>query len=272
MSHTSRPADNFGLDLLAVHLSDFQPPRGPHDPAGQWQLEYRTYSLAAIGGIGGQAGSVRLGRQQQPGGTFRLEVECRKPAGNGRTCRLAAEVEARVAPLPAPLCWSWTGEILDAAADAPPLSRLTRSAKLEEGVLKLAGGARQVPLAGPCTINWLLWEAVGRLPREPFPPLAFTLVHDFDRPLPQHTLHYAETVNLLLGERQVRQTKTEELEQGRITTTFWGPAGGQVLRLHVYQHLGTGSVPWVYWVDDQGRVLLAVSGFEAYALNSFGKS
>lgn len=272
MSTISRPAENFGLDMLAVHLAGFQPPQVAHDPAGDWQLEYRTYSLAAIGGIGGQMGTLRLGRQRLPGDTFRLDVECRKPAGRGGTCRLAGQVEARVAPLPAPLRWTWSGEILEAAAGAPPLSRLARTATLEGGVLTLADGKRKLPLAGPCTINWLLWEAVGRLPHGPFAPLAFTMLQDFDRLVPHHTLRYADTVSLVLGERPVRQTKVEELEKGRITSTFCGTTGGQTVRLHVYHHLGDGSVPWVYWVDEHGRVLLAVSGFEAYVLNSVGTS
>ena len=272
MSTISRPADVFGLDMLAEHLAGFQPPPGPHDPAGDWQLEYRAYALAATYGLGGQAGSLRLSRTRQPGDMFRLEVECRKPAGNGCTCRLAAQVEARLAALPVPRRWTWTGEILAAAPGAPPLSRLTRSATLDAGVLTLAPPPRKIPLPGPCSINWLLWEAVGRLPREPLAPLAFSMLHDFDRPLPHHTLHYAQSVSLLLGERPVRQTKVEELEKGRITSTFWGTAGGRMVRLHVYHHLGDGSVPWVYWVDEHGRVLLAVSGFEAYVLNSVGTS
>ena len=47
---------------------------------------------------------------------------------------------------------------------------------------------------------------------------------------------------------------------------------GQPVRLHAYDHLGEGIVPWIYWVDDRGRLLLAVSGLEAYLLDSFRPS
>jgi hypothetical protein len=74
-------------------------------------------------------------------------------------------------------------------------------------------------------------------------------LEDFDRPKPHHTLQYVDTVSLLLADHRTRT--------------------GTLLRLHVYHHLGDGNMPWVYWVDEQGRLLFAVSGFEAYALNSF---
>ena len=117
--------------------------------------------------------------------------------------------------------------------------------------MKFADVGERSPSTGPCTINWLLLEAVGRLPRAAFPPLGFTLLEDFDRPKPHHTLHYAETVNLALPAQR---------------------HAGEALRLHVYHHLGDGNMPWVYWVDDQGGLLFAVSGFEAYVLDHSAKA
>jgi hypothetical protein len=238
--------------MLAAHLPRFEPPQGPHDPAGAWQLDYRVYCLAALSGVGGQAGSVRLSRKPLGDDAFVLQVEYRKPIRQGRFAGLVAEVEARAALLPEPRRWTWTSEIPGVAPGAPPLSRLTRSAVLEGGVLKFSDSGRKIAVDGPCTINWLLLEAVGRLPRKAFPPLRFTLLEDFDRPKPHHALRYADAVSLMLADPQGR--------------------AAQPLRLHVYQHLGDGNVPWVYWVDDQGRLLFAVSGFEAYVLNHFAKS
>jgi hypothetical protein len=272
MSNAYRPEELFGLDLLSSHLSGFQPPQGPHEPAGDWEFEYRMYSLAAISGVGGMVGSVRVGRKRRDGDRFTLDVDCRKMVHDGRCARLAGQVEARLATLPVPLRWSWTGEILDAAPDAPPLAQLKHSAALEGGVVKFSGSKRTIPLAGPCTINWLLFEAVGRLPHEAFAPLDFTLIDDFDLPKPQHRLSYAATESLVLGQHRERQTKVEELDKGRIHTTAWGMTGGQTVRLHTYHRVGEGNVPWIYRVDPQGRLLFAVSGFEAYVLNSFGKA
>jgi hypothetical protein len=271
MPTACRPEELFSLDLLAGHLLGFQPPQGPHDPAGDWQFGYRLYSLALqlrVGGsVGSRVGTVRLRRQRRGADVFALQVECEKPAPGRYFARLAAEVEARTVQLPVPLRWSWQGEIVD--PDAKPISRLKRSATLQASTLELDDARRKLAVSGPCTINWLLFEAVGRLPREPFSPLSFMLLDDFDQPKPGHTLRYAHSTTVMLGEREQRQTRIEELEKGRIHKTAWVRTPGQPVRLHVYHHFGDGIVPWLYWVDDQGRLLFAVSGLEAYVLDSF---
>ena len=102
---------------------------------------------------------------------------------------------------------------------------------------------RQIPAPGAYAVNWALFEAVGRLPREEFEPLRFTMLDHFDQLKPGQVLSYRETADVSLGGRSVR--------------------------LHAYDHLGEGIVPWIYWVDDEGRLLFAVSGLEAYLLDSF---
>jgi hypothetical protein len=269
MPAACRPEELFTLDILSPHLMGFQPPQGPHDPAGDWRLTYRLYSLGATAGIGGRVANVQIGRKRLAADRFAMQIECLKPTARRFAAKLAARIEARGARLAEPVQWSWNAEIVDPSGTVIPDSRLQRSARLEGSALQL--GPRKLVVSGPCTMNWLLMEAVGRLPHEAFPALSFTLLEDFDRPKPGHTLHYAQSVAVLLGERDVRQTRIEQLEQGRIHKTVWGRAGGQAVRLHVYHHLGEGSVPWVYWVDDQGRLLFAISGIEAYALDSFAK-
>jgi hypothetical protein len=272
MSTVCRPDELFTLDMLADHLLGFRPPQGPHDPAGDWKLDYGMYCLAGLRGFGSRIGTVRVSRRRRDAGQFTMRVECAKRATRAGMARLAAQIRARSDRLPVPLDWSWQGEIVDARGDVVPGTRLKRSAALRGNVLELAGGRRRQTINGPCTLHWLLWEAVGRLPAEAFPTLEFTLIDDLDQPKAAHKLRYARTLSVMLGERRVRQTRVEELEKGRIHKTIWTRIGGQPIRLRVYHHLGDGSVPWVYWVDDRGRLLFAVSGLEAYVLDHFAKS
>lgn len=270
MPAACRPEELFTLDILSPHLKGFQPPQGPHDPAGDWRLTYRLYSLGATVGFGSRVGTVQISRKRREADLFALQVDCQKPGPKRVTTRLAAEIEARNGRLPIPVRWSWQGEIVDTNGQVVPLSRLGRSARLEGNIAQIGPG-RKLPVRGACTLNWLLLEAVGRLPREAFPALSFTLLDDFDQAKPGHTLHHAQSMTVLLGGREVRQTRIEELDEGRIHRTVWRRTGELAVRLHVYHHLGEGSVPWVYWVDDQGRLLFAVSGIEACALDSFAK-
>ena len=272
MSNVSRLEKLFSLDMLAAHLPGFRPPQGPHDPAGDWDLSYRQYCLASLAGFGGQHGTVHIRRRRGREGTFSMRVECERRVWGKHIVKLAADLEARAEHLPVPLRWSWQSEIVENGRHTIPESQLTRSAALEGNIVQFAGRGRKLSMDGPCTLNWLLFEAVGRLPREVFSPLQFTLLDQFDAAKPHHTLSYAETLTVQVGDRPVQRTEIEQLEKGRIHKTSWAAAGGQPVRLHAYHHLGNGVVPWIYWVDDQGRLLFAVSGFEAYALESFAKA
>ncbi len=91
---------------------------------------------------------------------------------------------------------------------------------------------------GPVSHEWALLEAVQRLPRAAFPALRFQMLTHDGMLLPNHTLSYRGPVEI-------------------------DTAGG-ALRLHGYQHLGTGILPWVYYTAESGRLLIAVSGLQAW--------
>ncbi len=266
-----KPEEVFTLDILELFLPGFVPPADPHKPSGDWRLAYGLYSLGAVRGIGRRVGDAAVSRQQRGPQEFTLDVQCRRPVGPGFTTTLSAQIEGRTTPLPVPTRWSWQSEIVDASGTRVPGSCLERSAALRDGRVEI-DGKRSFPVAGPCTVNWLLFEVVGRLPQGESALPEFTLLDDFDRPKPGHVLRYDNRRNVLIGQRTVPQTEIEELPKGRIHKSVWGHAGGHPMQLHAWQHTGEGIVPFVYWVDAAGRVLFAVSGLEAYVLDSFQPS
>jgi len=261
-----KPEEVFTLDILASQLVGFEPPQGPHDPAGDWQLAYRVYSLGATHGMYGSLGRVFLTRQRRGDGLFSLQVKCEKPASGQFVAKLTAQIDARPERLPMPVRWSWQSEIVDRDGKRVEGTGLERSASATETEIIFGNPARKRPRPKACTLNWLLMEAVGRLPREAFDPLQFTLIDDFDQFKPGGMLSYGQSGPVVLGDRPTRQTHIEELPKGRIHKTTSAMAGGRAVRLHAYHQVGEGTVPWVYWVDDQGRLLMAVSGVEAYVL------
>ncbi|MBM4049677.1 MAG: hypothetical protein FJ279_31665 [Planctomycetes bacterium] len=42
------------------------------------------------------------------------------------------------------------------------------------------------------------------------------------------------------------------------------PLSDQKVKLHCFEHLGEGILPYEYWLDDQRRLLIAVSGMRAF--------
>ncbi|NLX97437.1 MAG: hypothetical protein GXY83_14815 [Rhodopirellula sp.] len=267
----SEPEEIFTLDILEPFLPGFSPPEEPHQPSGDWRLQYGLYSLGAVRGIGRRVGDFAVCRQQRGPEAFVLDIQCRRPVGPGYTSTLTAQIEAQLAPLPIPTQWFWESEILDSAGSRVPGSQLRRAAVLGNGRVEI-DGKRGFAVSGPCTLNWLLFEAVGRLPRAESALPDFTLLDDFDRPKPGHNLRYDKRRTVLVGQRTVPQTQLEELPKGRIHKSVWGRTGGRPVELHAYQHTGEGIVPFLYWVDAAGRLLFAVSGLEAFVLDSFQRS
>ncbi len=102
---------------------------------------------------------------------------------------------------------------------------------------------RKIKSKNPFALSWLLFDAVQKLPREKFEPINFTLIDHFDQIKPDNQISFH-------GSNVIDIPKKEKL------------------KLHVYDQLGNGIVPIVYYVDDFGRLLFVVSGIEVYILNS----
>jgi len=247
-AEASKPQDLFTLNVLAPHLEGFRPPRGPHDPRGDWTLAYVVYTLGAIRGPGGRLGRLVVERRASDDGGATLGVEYEKRVNPRYVQRVSAEIACRGDALATPVRWTFSSEITGRAggSEGPVEStRIEQSAVAEGGQVEIRDGtgARRLAVSPPWAINWALFEAVGRLPRGPFDPIGFTLLDHFDQPKPGQVLSYRLSADVELA--------------------------GRPVRLHAYDQLGEGVVPWIYWVDDAGRLLVAVSGLEAYVVDSF---
>jgi hypothetical protein len=152
--------------------------------------------------------------------------------------------------------------------DGVPGTRIEKSAVTDGGALRIAdsAGTRSTEVHSPYTLNWALFDAVQRLPRQGFSPVRFTLLDDLDEPKPGVTLALGDPVELMLGGVRVQETRYETLERGRIRQTYWAREGDQPVRFHTYHLVGPGTVPWIYYVDPRGRLTAAVAGLEAYLL------
>jgi hypothetical protein len=250
-TETRPPEDLFTLNLVAPHLKGFRPPEGPHDPRRDWTLAYAVYTLGSIRGHGGRIGSLVVGRKAGDDGGAILAVEYQKNVSPRYVQTVSAEITCRGDALATPVRWTFASEIVSRAERANSLienTRIEQSATARDTEIEINDGkhSRRLSVSSPFAINWALFEAVGRLPREPFDPIHFTMLDHFDQLKRDQVLSYRQSVDVLLA--------------------------GQPVRLHAYDHLGQGIVPWIYWVDDPGRLLFAISGLEAYLLDSFRPS
>ena len=234
------PAE-FPLDTIGAAVDKIVLPEGPFDPAGPWQLRYGAYSTA---GVPGRVGELRLRRVVKPGGRVLLDLAYQKRLSGGSQ-QIAAKIHLPAdGPLSTPDDWSFQAHVLDTSGKIIEQTRIRKSAVVRDGTLAVRrpAGTKKIPLQGRYSLNWALFDAVGRLPADRLEPIRFTLIDHFDQLKPGHTLGFRAHAGVTLG--------------------------GRKCELHAYDQHGRGLVPCVWWVDGRGRLLAAVSGLEAYLLES----
>jgi len=237
---------DFSLDFLAARLAGLDVPQGPFDPTASWRQSYGVYTFAALrpGPIGHRAGTLSIHRRVDRAGGSLLKIDYEKLLAGGCRSRVTGTVECAGDALATPRQWSYRSEVARPGGKVFDHSRIARSAAAGDGGVEFsdAAGRRRVAIDGPYTINWALFEAVQRLPRQPFPLLRFTLLDHFDQVKPEQTLAFRGPAKVSLGDRTAR--------------------------LYGFDLLGRGNVPWVDWVDEHGRLLFVMAGLEVYLLES----
>lgn len=232
--------EHFTLDTVSRLLKRFRRPDGRFDPNGAWQSEYGVYTLAGQGAL---AGKLRISRKPISDNSLVLNIAYEKSLPGHRQ-QVKAELHCRNDELSTPLRWTFTSQTYDNAGNPLANTKLKESAVIKDGHIEIVdgGGKERIAVGSAYTLNWGLFEAVQRLPREKFEPLAFTMIDHFDQVKEGQSISYREAISVILG--------------------------AETVRLHGFDHLGRGIVPWVYWVNDQGRLLFAVAGLEAYILDT----
>jgi hypothetical protein len=240
--NVSQPSDIFNLNIITPHLSGFKPPQAAFEPRGDWSLSYDVHSLT---GYWPPVGKLQIHRQSVSDDTFDLCVNYTKILQDDYRHIVVGRILCRSDELASPVEWSFDFSTVAADGTLVPNTALKQSAVCRNDRIEFTdskGFVRRVGIRTPFTINWALLEAVQRLPHLQFEPPQFTLLDQFDLPKPNQTVSYRTTAAVMLGKEETR--------------------------LHAYDHIGEGIVPWVYWVSDAGRLLFAISGIEAYVLNS----
>ena len=241
-------------------------PEESFEPAGAWSQLYSIYILGPFDklwrGAFRRAGALRLERTPTADGGF-TQTGRRVEQMIGKTW-LSTAWKAQYAgdPLATPRAWSFTSDMLfnwqpvdadfrypdigPAAYRDRPLpmesARHEFTGRLEADAVVNEGCGRIDREPGTAVAaNWGLFDAVQRLDPKLAQPLAFDMLEDFDLHKPGQMLRSG----------------------GAVTVEF---AGGPV-RLHGFRQIGRGALPYEYWVDEQGRLVLAAGGYQGYLLN-----
>jgi len=198
-------------------------------PAGNWMHSYRIWTCHGYRESGNEnAGFLRIERIGNSGETFVLNVHQEIVQTDAITHIIDGKIKCRNNQLASPVEWRLKSEFI--GADGKHISELLSS---DNG--KAAEGAERT------TSDFCLLEAVQRLAYDKDGSVSFDLLEGMRLSKPRHRLYY----------RGVYPIKMD----------------GQVIPLHCFVQLGSGVLPYEYWLDDRHRLLAAISMNKAYILD-----
>lgn len=210
-------------------VNDFPSTPADFKPDGNWVNTYRIWTCHGYRESGNQnVGSLRIERTGNSGKTFTLRMHQEIVQTDGPTNVVEGTIKCRNNRLASPVEWKLSSRF--AGADGKQIVELSNreNVRIGEGADKTTG-------------DWCLFEAVQRLAFDKQSSLSFDLLEGMSLSKPEHRLFYRGTSPM----------KT---------------SGGEV-SLHCFVQLGSGILPYEYWLDDRHRLLAVISMNKAYILD-----
>jgi len=214
-------------ELDALNNLPFTP--GDFKPDGNWVSTYRIWTCHGYRESGNQnVGSLRIERTGSSGETFMLNVHQEVVQTDAITHIIDGTIKCRNNKLASPAEWKLSSQF--EGPDGKIISALSSDnhGVATESVTSTA-------------VDWCLFEAVQRLVFDKQSSLRFDLLEGMYLSKLQHRLQY----------RGIHPIKMD----------------GQDIPLHCFVQLGSGILPYEYWLDDRHRLLVVTSMNKAYILD-----
>ena len=241
----SAPNLPHSLAKMKAALDAFRPPSGPFDPHGIWDHRYAVWIVLPESNFGKAQpmGALQIRRQPAGENAATLDVILKTTQGVRTSYRAEARIACAADRLSTPTSWELKSVILDFAGKPVPGADAQETGRVEQGIIHRKGKVeRTLPAPKAFTSNWSLFDAVQRFPGNEIEPMNFDMFEELGLFKPNQRLSFKQSIELELG--------------------------GARVRLHGFQQLGEGILPYHYWLDDQRRLLIAVGGLRAFVFDS----
>jgi len=215
------------VELDAV--TRFLPTPANFSPAGNWMHSYRIWTCHGYRESGNQnVGFLRIERFGSSDKTFGLNIHQEVVQRDAIVHIIDGKIKCRNNQLASPVQWSLQSRFT--GPDGKDISELLSS-----------DNGKAAEEAETTTSDFCLFEAVQRLAYDKGSSVSFDLLEGMALSKPRHRLSY----------RGLSPMKTD----------------GRAIPLHCFVQLGSGILPYEYWLDDRHRLLAAVSMNKAYILD-----
>jgi hypothetical protein len=229
--------------IKARDALEHPPPRGAFDPRGEWTQTWRIWLLSHPWDH--YRGFIEIERAPADGGEVVLTVnQTTTQARQYAVHETLADMRCANDALATPRSWRLLSRLVDVRTDKDYASAaIDETGRMEKGRILLKIGGQTFTREAPAvaTSNWSLFDAVQRLPGEGVALAPFAMLDCLDQIKERQRLTYG-------GEATI-------------------PFGDETVAVRRYHQIGAGIQPTVYYVDEQGRLLLSLSGLRAVILD-----
>jgi hypothetical protein len=206
---------------------------------GRQVQSFGIYTLASASAV--RLGTLNIQRKQNAEKQKRLAVYVRRSTVAGCFHETRAKIDyIDSGNLSRPFGWNYSCDLKNRFGNSIKNMFISKQGFADDNTVTIKNnrGTRKINISGDFTINWLLFETMSRLRLDSSKKYEFSMLDHFDQLKNDQQICYSQSTKLNLADEAVV--------------------------MHIFDHTGNGIVPWVYWVDEQGSLILAVSGIEAY--------
>lgn len=227
-------------------IGEFIPASEDFRPDGNWVSTYRIWTCHGFCETGNQdVGFLRIERTadkaNQP---FMLKVRQEVVQADGLLHTLGAEIKCLNNHLASPVEWYLRSDLLDHNRQNMHDLGTEERAVIDRNIINVRarGGHKFRRQVGELlTSNWCLFEAVQRLKFDKEPSLNFDML---------------EGLSLLKQGQRLSYNGAYPMKMR-----------GKNVSLHRFDQLGDGILPYEYWLDNNHRLVAAISMNKAYILD-----
>ena len=225
---------------------DFSPDGKPFNPAEEWTNRYKIWTCHGYRESGNlDVGFLQIQRGSAgPDKRFELQIHQELQNQEETLNRVVAKIDCIEGDLSCPVKWDYTSVFLD--ADGKEDKSLTVNVKGQSSDSEIRwtrnGLLSKLACKGRPSCDWCVYETVQRRANQFTGNLTFDMLESLERFKPGQQL----------------------IDRGRVNVKI----GNSGRRLHRFDQIGTGVLPFEYWVDETSRLCVIVSMNKAYILDN----
>jgi len=249
MAILGKPLTPEVLDEIGA-LTNWPPASERFSPEESWVHTYRIWTCHGFTDRGNSnRGVIQI---ERAAGTaeesFTLNIRQRVVHVGDVVHELRAKIACRNDELASPQKWSLTSRFFESSGKEREGLAIRRQGQFVDGRITCTVNAQASEIAASprMTADWSLFEALQRWPHKRSASHAFDVLEGLSVLRPGHRVAY-------------RGTQTIE-------------RNGKSLKLYWFSQLGRGTLPYEYWLDDDRRLILAVTLSRVYILDPQAES